>query len=180
MARDLDLLVPEFREPYERALAACARRGIDIVPFFTQRTPWEQARLWRGPQSSAAVSAKVARYRAKGAHWLADVLESVGPQNGPRVTRAGPGESWPQFCEAADGFWRVNGKAAWTDPDPTDDVEGYSVLAEEVRRLGLTSGASFGDKVHTQLRAASAPTRIWSFKEIERRLRDLYGDEEPG
>ena len=114
MAADLSALVAQFHEQVDQLLNSCRARGIEMRPYSTLRTPFDQARLWRQSRSIEEIRDKIADLRASGASFLAHCLESVGPQHGEPVTNAIPGFSWHQWGEAVDCFWLVNGKAEWS------------------------------------------------------------------
>ena len=145
--RDPALLDHGFRADVERLIAALHAQGFEFRLSTTLRTPWQQARLWRQSRSRETVSARIVELRQAGAGYLADVLEAVGPQSGPPVTKAIPGLSWHQWGEAADLFLVERGAAVW-DPGHA----GYHALAITAETIGLRSGRSFGDPPHVQAR----------------------------
>lgn len=142
MAADLTLLVPTFRPRLETLLASCRARGVEMRPYMGLRTPLEQARLWRQSRSREQIDAKVAQLHAAGADYLADCIVRVGPQNGDPVTNAVPGLSWHQWGEAADCFWVVKGDAEWSTKRLVNGLNGYRVMAEEAKKLGLDPGGA--------------------------------------
>ncbi len=146
MSRDLMSLTDEFGFKVAALVCACAERGVVINPFYTERDPWEQARLWRRSRSGIEVRSRIWRMRAEGMDWLASVMEEVGPSTGTWATNAIPGKSWHQFGEAVDFYVSDSGLAVWEGYD-------YTLLAEESARLGLQSGFFWRqpDSVHVQL-----------------------------
>src|SRR3954471_10096184 len=98
MPISLDGLETDFRAKLEATIADCKADGVEIVPYFSLRTPFEQGKLWRQSRSHAEVVARIADLRAKGADFLAHCIDSVGPQHGPQVTNAIPGYSWHQWA----------------------------------------------------------------------------------
>lgn len=179
MPADLTLLVPEFRTRTELLLANCASRGVVMRPYFGLRDPFTQAKLWRQSRSIEEIRAKILDFRAKNAFFLADCLESVGPQQGERVTNAPPGLSWHQWGEAVDCFWLVDDKAEWSDRRLVNGMNGYRVYAEKALRIGVEAGGLWSrlkDWPHVQLGAASSPLKIISLKEIDRIMQERFGN----
>ena len=173
MSRDLDLLVPEFKSIVLDVIASCQPFGVKMVPFFTERSTYEQAKLWRQGRSGAEIRQTIAWLREKGAHFIAHCIESVGPQKGDKiVTRALPGESWHQYGLAVDCYLSIGGKAIWDSSHP-----GYKVYADAARRFGLTAGLyfSFKDAPHIQMPKDGSPQMSW--EEINKRMEDRYGSE---
>lgn len=176
MSRDVDLLIPTFHADLDRLVAACAADGVKMVPYYTERTPEEQAILWRQSRPTSTVNASIAMMRDAGAPYLAGVLEGVGPRNGPHVTGARPGESWHQYGEAVDCYWDVGGRAEWS-PDVGGDANGYRTYARHAVALGLTAGglwSSFQDWPHVQARSTSNPIRLIGWPEADRIMRERY------
>lgn len=114
MGVNLNDLVPELRPLVTQLLDKCAARNVRMVPNQTLRSPAQQAKYWRQSRSLVEINQAIAMLRAAGASYLADVLESVGPQSGDEVTKVLPGNSWHQWGEAIDCFWEVDGKAEWS------------------------------------------------------------------
>ena len=175
--RDMNLLVPEFREKAEILLTSLKNRGYDLRPCCTIRSPWEQARLWRSSRSREEISEFIENLKKNGAHVLVGYIESVGPQHGNKeVTKAAPGFSWHQFGEAMDCFVVRDGKARWSP-----DEEGYAVYASRAESLGLTAGryfTSFPDNPHVQLRSSGSPRDLYFDIEIEARMVEIFGTDE--
>jgi hypothetical protein len=139
-------------------------------PFYTLRTPFEQAELWRQSRSKQEIDEKINELRSKGAEFLAYCIESVGPQNGRHVTNAVPGFSWHQWGEAIDCFWLLDGKAEWSTRKKVNGKNGYFNYGAIARSMGLTAGgfwSSFRDWPHVQLRKESHPGRIYDLQEID-------------
>lgn len=187
MSRDVDTLVGALKEKAELVLATCEERGIIMRPFFTERTPWEQARIWRSTRSSQEVLQARERLVANGAVHIASVLDMVGPQYSPpsargHLTNALPGLSWHQWGEALDCFWLLDGQAIWSTKREvilSDGMKsnGYLVYADEAIQAGLLSaGLSWGwDWPHVQLRAYGSPHDVFSWKEIDSAMLDKFG-----
>lgn len=178
MAADLKPLVPEFRAKVERLIANCAKRGIEMRPNEALRDPWRQAKLWRQSRTIQEINDKIAELRSKGAPYLADILENVGPQHGPYVTGSPPGFSWHQWAEACDCFWVVNGRAEWSEKKKINGLNGYAVYAEEAGTLGLDAGglwSKFKDWPHVQFRADRSPAVKLSFSQIDAETKARWG-----
>lgn len=172
MAADLNLLVPAFQAKVLAVLAECKNRGYELRPFFTQRTPTEQALLWRQSRSREQIIAAAVRLKSKGAPWLAAVLEQAGPSSGPWATNALPGQSWHQFGEAVDCFVVKNGVAIWDPAHP-----GYVNYALIAQNQGLTPGRYWkgaADPPHIQLRTVSSPLHIMGWPEIEAQMKKRF------
>ena len=179
MAANMSDLVPDFRRKAEQLLKRCRQRGVEMRPYFTLRTPFEQAKLWRQSRSIEEIREKVAEFRDGGANFLAYCLESVGPQHGAHVTNAPPGFSWHRWREAVDCFWVVDGKTEWSTIKRVDGLNGYRVYAEEATNLGLSAGGlwtSFKDWPHVQFRSASNPGKIFGLNEIDEKMKKLFGN----
>jgi hypothetical protein len=178
MAIDDSLLVPGFRDKMSALLHACQEQGVEMRPYFGVRSPFEQARLWRQSRSREDVEAKIASLRRQGALFLADCLESVGPQNGAPVTNAIPGLSWHQWGEAVDAVWVVAGKSEWSTKKKVAGINGYAVYARQAAAAGLDPGGlwkSLKDWPHAQLRSLSSPARIYTLAEIDRAMKERFG-----
>lgn len=157
MSRDFTLLVNPFEKEARRLLADLLREGVQMRAFFTQRIPWDQARLWRQSRTTQEIHLAAAMLAREGAPFLREVLLSVGPQEGRWATNALPGQSWHQWGEALDCFVLEHGKAVWRRTHP-----GYLRYAELARERGMHPGYFWSrpDAVHVQWR--------------ERRVRSLY------
>ena len=177
MSAKLDDLVPAFRNQVVKLLANCRARGVEMRPVFTLRTPFEQGALWRQSRTGEQVRAKITELRAKGAPFLAFCIEDVGPRNGSHVTNAVPGLSWHQWGEALDCVWVVSGEAVWSTQKKVNGVNGFSIYAQEARKLGLDAGLfwnSFKDPPHVQLRGVSNPGKVFSLKDIDATMRERF------
>jgi hypothetical protein len=176
--RDLNLLTDAFRAKVDALLERCTARGTPMRPYFTLRSPFEQARLWRQSRSKEEIAAKIAELQSQSAPFLAGCIARVGPQLGEPVTNAIPGLSWHQWGEAVDCFWVVDGEAEWSSRKKINDLNGYHVYAEEAEAAGLTAGghwSSFKDWPHVQLRAAGSPLRLMSLIDIDKEMRQRFG-----
>lgn len=112
----------------------CADEGIDLLIYCTLRDIREQAQLYRRGRTTAQIRRKIDALANQGFGQLSRVLDEVGPQTGPKVTFAGPGESFHQYRLAYDCVPLVNGRAVWS----TSGEAGK--LWQTVGALGKTSG----------------------------------------
>lgn len=178
MAVSLNDLEPEFRVKVTALMSRCKAKGCEMRPYLTLRPPEEQAKLWRQSRSREEVDSQIAMLELEGAHFLARVLRSVGPQHGAPVTNALPGLSWHQWGEAVDCFWVVNGQAEWSASRMVGGRNGYQVMAAEAQAMGLTAGglwSSLKDWPHVQLRPAGSPRRLMTLWEIDQTMQKRFG-----
>ncbi len=137
-SRSIDLLVPEIRDAAKKHLSLCSENGIVLLIYCTVRDEWEQARLFRQNRPLPLIEAKAVSLRKKGFPRLAEILMEVGPQGGdygPRVTKAGPGESAHQHAVAYDCVPLRFGKPVWGASRPED-----AKLWKKVQTLGVKAG----------------------------------------
>lgn len=175
MSRDIEDLVPSFRGSVRQVLEACKAEGVIMVPFFTVRSPTEQAVLWRRSRTADVIARKIQFLHDQKADFLAGVLRDVGPRDGDWATNALPGASYHQWGEAIDCYWEVNGKQSWDTKGLVNGVNGYKVYAEKAAEFGLTAlGPSLGDWVHIQLRAGSV-TDQFTWQQINDRMKERFG-----
>lgn len=179
-SRKIEDLVPALQPQALTLLEKCRARGIEMRPSATLRSPFEQAKLWRQSRSKQTVQNKIAQLRNLDADFLAFCLESVGPQpSGPNVTGSIPGLSWHQWGEAIDCFWLVNGDDVW-DPDlKINGLNGFRVYAQEAKQMGLTAGGlwqNFKDWPHVQLKSAGSPTDVMSLTDVDRIMKERFGE----
>jgi peptidoglycan L-alanyl-D-glutamate endopeptidase CwlK len=182
MPVDYEDFHPEFSVEVDNLLAACSAAGIEMVPTYAVRTPWEQARIWRQSRSRQQVQEMVASLRNRGADWLAECLESVGPQkDGPKATGSIPGYSWHNWGEAIDCVWVVDKKQEWSTTRLVNGVNGYKLYADIAEKMGLTHGLRRGhenewDWVHVQLRPISVE-KAYTVEAVEREMMVRYGSD---
>lgn len=182
MSRDINLLEPDFRTDALAVLEACRNLGVEMRPFFTLREPEEQARLWRQSRPYSEIEAKVNELRDQGADYLAEVILSVGAQNGRHVTNAIPGLSWHQWGEALDCFWLLDNQAEWSTRKKVSiadgrEINGYRLYGEEARNRGLLSGGfwtNLKDWPHIQKRSRSVLSN-YSILEVDAEMNNKYG-----
>jgi peptidoglycan L-alanyl-D-glutamate endopeptidase CwlK len=106
-----------------------------LLIYCTVRTFEEQARLYRQSRTLAEIQRKRDQFKADGFPMLADILMSVGPQQGKlgaHVTCAACGESWHNYARALDAVPLVNGKPAWKTSSPL-----WQLYGEAAEKIGL-------------------------------------------
>lgn len=180
MSRDLEDLVSDFKNRVVGLLEACEASGYPMRPFYTLRSPFEQAKLWRQSRTVEEIDTKMADLSAGAADFLAYCLESVGPQAGQQVTNALPGFSWHQWGEAVDCYWLVASAAEWSARKKIDGVNGYANYAARARDMGLTAGGfwpSFKDWPHVQMKQESSPEGVYTLQEINEEMLRRFGQQ---
>jgi hypothetical protein len=168
MSKDINILKPDFRLNIKRLYSRCKKEGFTLLPFYTERDVYEQAKLYRQSRPWKEIKFVINHFKIEKALFLAKVLEEAGPQYGLWATNAPPGLSWHQWGEAVDSFLLINGKAVWKDSH-----EGYWVYHREAIKLGLHSSYGYGDRVHIQKRYGK-PTYFHSVRDIDRIMRKKY------
>ena len=172
MSRDLNHLHPEFREGVIILLERCKEQGVIMTPYSTFRDVHHQARIWRQGRSTREIKAKLKYLRRNSASFLADVIDSVGPQKGrSKRTNAIPGLSWHNWGLAVDCFWNVDGDARWIGP-------GYKVYADTALNLGMDAGfywKTITDSPHVQRSKQSSPLSAgFSLQYISEEMENLH------
>jgi len=133
---------------------------VPILIYCTVRSAEEQAKLWRQSRSKIVIEKKINTLKKYGHLELANLLESVGPQFGPAVTHAGPGESWHQYGLAFDAVPLKHGSPLW-------DVHKYKDQWTELGKAALDLGLNWGgnwpkwaDYPHFQLPMTGNPLKL--------------------
>ncbi len=175
MGRKISELEPAFSEKVNKMLSELTEMHIVMKPFWTVRPPLVQAVMWRQSRSSKEIERAIDMLDSKEAHYLAEVLDHVGPQYGPPITNALPGQSWHQWGQAIDLFWLVSGKAVWSVRKKIDGLNGYREMSRRAIENGLTSGGRWKDWPHVQLRSEGAPTRLYKWVRISKVMEDRFG-----
>lgn len=181
MSRNLNDLTPEFKAKVEELLSVCDASGYQMKPYFTLRTPFEQAKLWRQSRTRNEVDHMLKRLDKHKADFLIHCIESVGSQQGRPVTRVIPGFSWHQWGEAIDCFWQVNGRAEWSNRKKINQQNGYRNYADMAKSLGLTSGGfwrTFKDWPHVQMQTTTNPGLVFSVEDINQEMIRRFSDGE--
>ena len=178
MSRDLNDLKPDFKSKVEELLQLTENAGYTMRPFFTLRTPLDQAKLWRQSKPIGQINNQISIFNNAGADFLSHCLESVGPQDGNHVTNAPPGYSWHQWGEGLDCFWLVDNKAEWSSRTKINGNNGYRIYADLAVSIGLSAGGfwrSFKDWPHVQLRKESGPKSVFSMGQINEEMIARFG-----
>lgn len=156
-SRSLDKLKPIFREKIEALLEEAP---FDILVYCTVRSAWEQAILYRQSRSRKVIDEKILTLEKYGHESLARILRDVGPRSGPHVTKAAPGESWHQYCEAVDLVPIIGGKPAW---DVKKNKESWSTIGTIAVKHGLNWGGNWikwADYPHIQYPQSGNPLKL--------------------
>ena len=176
MCKDLDLLDEDFKGLVISVIWSCQKEGFELVPYYTLRDTYEQARLWRQSRSGEEIKNKINFLRNANADFLADCLEIVGPQYGVWATNAIPGMSWHNWGLAVDCYVSTDGEF---EQDPLHP--GYIYYAYHAKRLQLEAGLFWKhrDAVHIQY-PNDSPGDIYTFKEIDYNMKERYEIKELG
>ena len=170
VSRDIMLLAPEVRIKALETIRLCANLGLDIKIYYTLRSCEQQAELYRQSRPYDVILRKQQSLTDKGYSFLAGILESVGPQSGPHVTNAGPGESWHNYGEAFDAVPILSGTAMW------NDEKLFEIYGAAVRHVGMSWGGDWTnlvDRPHAQRAAAKNPLNNLSPDAARERLERL-------
>ncbi len=155
---DLD---PDMQQAAQKVALICEEAGIDLLIYCTLRPLEEQAKLYRQSRSRPTIKKKSDSLIDRGFGYLASILESVGAQQGPHVTNAGPGESFHNYGLAFDAVPMLGGKCCWKYAHHKPLWEGYG---EAVRQAGLKwagEWTSFREYPHAQLHEGGNPLRFY-------------------
>jgi peptidoglycan L-alanyl-D-glutamate endopeptidase CwlK len=154
-SRRLEDLTPEAHDMAKRHVLLCAEAGIELLIYCTLRDTHEQARLYRQSRTKEQVQAKIDQLTARGFAALGRILKEVGPQkSGPKVTGAGPGESFHQYSRAYDCVPVVNGKPVWSASGENGKL--WAKVGQLGKKCGLEwagDWTSFREFPHFQLTA---------------------------
>ena len=178
MAVDLNQIAPELTASIEKIFSRCRACGIVMRSYFALRSPLEQAKLWRQSRSIEEINEKIGYFKRSDAPFLANCIQSVGPQHGDPVTNVAPVFSWHQWGEVVDCFWLVNRQAEWSAIKKIAGQNGYQIYVAEAKRLNLTPGGYWHilkDWPLVQLRAASDPGETMSLVEIDAAMKAKFG-----
>lgn len=174
-SRDINDLVPEMQGSARRVVELCGEKNVDLLVYCTLRTLEEQAVLFRKTRTRWAIEQKIEKLRARGFSFLAEILEGVGPQDGPigrYVTNAGPGESWHNYARAFDAVPVVNGKAGWDVDVYAGEWEAYGDASESVGLRWAGRWIKFKEYPHSQLAEGSNPLKVYDPDTIRAMLRE--------
>ena len=161
-SRDTKDLTSELQTKAIKVIEYCNSRGVDLLVYCTLRTLEEQAKLYRQSRSWTEVRNKLIKFRERGLGFLADILFSIGPCNGPYVTDAAPGESWHNYREAWDAVPLVGGKPLWGYKGSEKE---WNIYGEGIRSVNMNwagDWVSFIEYPHAQLRSSSNPLKVYT------------------
>lgn len=132
-SRDIEDLQYSVKVKAKEFQFLCEQAGLEVLIYCTTRSFEEQSILYRQSRTLTEIKAK-ARELADvyGRSDLAKILMGVGPQNGPHVTNAGPGQSLHNYGFAFDGVPMTHGKPMWDKESPL-----WQVYGELANRAGL-------------------------------------------
>lgn len=154
-SRLIEDLRADMQELTRAFLRNCEAENFDVLIYCTVRDNAEQAKLFRQGRSLSQISRMhdtlAQAYKRPD---LGDLLMSVGPQNGAKLTNAAPGMSLHNYRLAFDGCPLQAGKLIWTKDDLEDDQlwERYGQIAESVGLEWAGRWRSFKEKPHVQMR----------------------------
>lgn len=147
-----------FIDKVNTLLDTLAHQDVHMVPVSGLRTLEEQAINWRKGRSKMIINRKIGFLRSKQANYLADVIDSVGPQMEEHIrTNAIPGWSWHNWGVAVDCYVSHDGALIFDEKHPLFESYAkprYKIYADEAIKLGLTAGLYFPgivDSPHIQL-----------------------------
>ncbi len=110
---------------------------FDYLIYCTLRTNEEQAILYRQSRPLSEIKAKAKELSDTwGRADLAKILMDAGPQYGPHVTNAAPGQSLHNYGMAFDAVPMRNGKPVWGTSD-ADDKRLWTIYGELAEMAGL-------------------------------------------
>lgn len=145
----------EFKKQIEKIISELNTQGLDFRLIELERHPLKQAKYYRKGRSTVEIANAINSLKAKGCNFLAQCIESVGPQTGnKKITWVYPGFSWHQWEEAADIWWFHNDKFVTDAEAIIGGIKGYELLAKTGIKYNLTSGYYWKtqDAVHLQNR----------------------------
>ncbi len=180
MSRELNLLEPDFEKKVRKLLVQCEKDGYPMKPFYTLRSVYDQAKLYRQSRPFFEIEGASTYLKERGAPYLASVLIDVGPCSGNWATNALPGYSWHQHGEAVDCYWYIDKTAEWSTSRKHEGKNGYDVYAENAAKLGLVSGHLWAqkDSVHVQKTSGSIRLLIdagsMSLSELDSKMKDTF------
>jgi len=137
MSRRIEDLDSGTRAKAERFLVLTEEAGLDVLIYCTLRTFTDQAILYRQSRTLSVIK-KMAHELSDtyGRSDLANILLEAGPQSGPHVTNAAPGQSLHNYGKAFDGVPLRGGKPVWGTSDK-DDIRLWTVYGELAEMAAL-------------------------------------------
>ena len=136
-SRDIHDLDKATRIKAERFIVLCDENDFDVLIYCTLRSPEDQSILYRQSRSLSIIKNKARELSdTHGRSDLAQILMSVGPQSGPHVTQAAPGQSLHNYGMAFDGVPMRGGKPVWGSR-ASDDLSLWRQYGELASMVGL-------------------------------------------
>lgn len=132
-----------------------------LLIYCTERSLHEQAELYRQSRSWYAIKTKMRKFKLRGYGVLADIIEEVGPQYGPHVTNAAPGESWHAYGEAIDCVPMRGGKCLWDVASNRYYWNQVGFYAEKQDLHWAGRWTRFREYPHIQYRVGSNPLKMF-------------------
>lgn len=171
---------PELQEKMQRLTHefGLAFPGKELRVYCTDRTPEEQAGLFRQGRSGFLIDRKISAMIQQGFSRLAKILHDCPPQFQRQiVTEASPGESWHNWGAAFDAVPIYKNHCEW---DQLENGFYLPFFKDACQRIGLYWGESFGDSPHFQLYPNGNALQYWLDQgktpaEIESMLLDKWG-----
>jgi peptidoglycan L-alanyl-D-glutamate endopeptidase CwlK len=161
-SRDISLLLPDMQaKTVELEKQFEQRSHCSLLIYCTERPLREQAVLYRQSRSWSTIKQKMTKFKARGLAPLADILEQVGPQNGPHVTNAAPGESWHGFGESFDCVPMYAGKCLWSYEANKNQWDLMGSIAADLDLHWAGNWKSFREYPHVQYRIGSNPLKAY-------------------
>lgn len=170
-SRDIEALTLPMATKAHATVDLCRQRGVDLLIYCTLRSLHEQAVLYRQSRTFAQIERKAVELSTLGFGFLAEILMKVGPQYGPHVTNAGPGESWHNYREAFDAVPLVGGKPVWSYRQHRKLWDTYGECAEQVGLSWAGRWTRFREYPHCQLRSAGNPLRLYRPAQVQYMLK---------
>lgn len=160
-SRKLSDLTPEVRRKASRVKRMCKEAGFDLLIYCTLRTLEEQARLFRQSRTWEEITSKIAKFDARGLHFLSKIIMDVGPCYGRHTTNAAPGESWHSYGKAWDAVPVIGGKLAWVYGHSITEWDIYGKYIREVGMSWAGNWSRFIEYPHAQLGEGSNPLKLY-------------------
>lgn len=167
MSRDKTKLVPELQEKLALVEKYCAKEGVKILVYFTERELTDQATFYRQSRTSKQVDVAKQNLIDRGYDFLAEFFDKTEPCSGKWATNACPGESFHNIAEAFDAVPMLNGVCQWKYKDAP---ELWDIYGEACRKAGLEWGGDWRSKdlPHAQLiSGVSSPLGKYSPDELK-------------
>ena len=171
--RDINLLVSEMQSKANFVMDYTEKEGVETLIYCTLRPLKDQAIAYRQSRLFVTIKKKMDSLTRKGYSFLADILESVGPQEGPHITNAAPGESFHNYAEAWDGAPVKHGKILW---DTDTFSKEWGIYGEAVRKSGAFWAGdwkNFKEFPHAQLHKEGNTLDLYSPQQAKTILTNL-------